>query len=344
MFPLHPLLPNVGHSQCLHPGVVADLADSDNEDCPFNNCQEEGPVTVLTAESPRLKLSALLCCFFPKQQQYVFSCWYLTSKSITVCASNMEWDRMFKRLDLWSEITLGTPVTHSYWTKRSNELRFSNGVGLCMLSVCCVTVCWVDFKCLSQSWSWELCRAKAGCFVLAVDVSSCFLTVCKQTFEVLINHFICATILRPPAVFWSLWRHTWTVWKERKGRRQFLFFKTHSYSNLNTKMYLTLLQIHTCYTCWSSLYFFKSSVCVFYEYIVKLFYLKMKWTRRNEHYLSINICDCIRVFLLFVCRWDSQRRVSYVFMLYFVLCMFVHMSRYKFGAFFWMSAHLFPLF
>ncbi|KAK3517881.1 hypothetical protein QTP70_026198, partial [Hemibagrus guttatus] len=33
-------------SYCLHPGVVADLADSDDEDCQFNNCREEDPSVI----------------------------------------------------------------------------------------------------------------------------------------------------------------------------------------------------------------------------------------------------------------------------------------------------------
>ncbi|KAK3544455.1 hypothetical protein QTP86_012438 [Hemibagrus guttatus] len=39
-------------SYCLHPGVVADLADSDDEDCQFNNCREEDPGSPTNNVSP----------------------------------------------------------------------------------------------------------------------------------------------------------------------------------------------------------------------------------------------------------------------------------------------------
>lgn len=62
-FVLHSCHPDTGRSQCLHPGVVADLADSDDEDCQFNNCREEDPVITFTGETPGLQLNALLLCF-----------------------------------------------------------------------------------------------------------------------------------------------------------------------------------------------------------------------------------------------------------------------------------------
>uniref|UniRef100_A0A8B9L7B5 Clathrin coat assembly protein AP180 n=1 Tax=Astyanax mexicanus TaxID=7994 RepID=A0A8B9L7B5_ASTMX len=46
-------------SYCLHPGVVTDLADSDNEDCPFNNCREEGPAPSSILESLETHMNSL---------------------------------------------------------------------------------------------------------------------------------------------------------------------------------------------------------------------------------------------------------------------------------------------
>lgn len=43
-------------AQCLHPGVMVDLADSDDEDCPFHPL--ENPVTTVTQGS-------LAECLFP---------------------------------------------------------------------------------------------------------------------------------------------------------------------------------------------------------------------------------------------------------------------------------------
>lgn len=40
----------VSPAQCLHPGVVVDLADSDDEDCQFHSLQE--PVTAALAGCP----------------------------------------------------------------------------------------------------------------------------------------------------------------------------------------------------------------------------------------------------------------------------------------------------
>lgn len=53
-------MPSRGDSQCLHPRVVADLADSDNEDCPFKDCSNEEPVTMVTDMGRNMHLSVLL--------------------------------------------------------------------------------------------------------------------------------------------------------------------------------------------------------------------------------------------------------------------------------------------
>ncbi|KAF4079514.1 hypothetical protein AMELA_G00178840 [Ameiurus melas] len=44
---------------CLHPGVVADLADSDDEDCQFNNCREEDPAPSSILESLETHMNSL---------------------------------------------------------------------------------------------------------------------------------------------------------------------------------------------------------------------------------------------------------------------------------------------
>ncbi|ROL52620.1 Clathrin coat assembly protein AP180 [Anabarilius grahami] len=46
-------------SYCLHPRVVADLADSDNEDCPFKDCRNEEPAPSSILESLETHMNSL---------------------------------------------------------------------------------------------------------------------------------------------------------------------------------------------------------------------------------------------------------------------------------------------
>ncbi|KAI5094198.1 clathrin coat assembly protein AP180 isoform X5 [Silurus meridionalis] len=46
-------------AECLHPGVVADLADSDDEDCQFNNSREEEPAPSSILESLETHMNSL---------------------------------------------------------------------------------------------------------------------------------------------------------------------------------------------------------------------------------------------------------------------------------------------